>query len=105
MTSHFANAPLSSVQLSRIDDLCNRFEAAYQEGATPAVEEYLTEVEKPLRLALLKELVQIDSHYTWHRNKRVATLGNLVPLPTFTAWVRFFMRCYRVSLPFEERAF
>ena len=63
MSSHFANAPLSSVQLSRIDDLCNRFEAALQKGATPAVEEYLNEVEKPLRMSLLKELLQIDSHY------------------------------------------
>ena len=64
MSLNFDNAPLSSVQLGRIDELCNRFEAAHQKGETPAVDEYLTEVEKPLRMSLLKELLQIDSHYT-----------------------------------------
>ncbi len=79
MSSHFANAPLTSVQLSRIDDLCNRFEASHQTGATPAVEEYLTEVEKPLRLSLLKELLQIDSHYKTDPKLDAARLTALFP--------------------------
>ncbi len=79
MSSHFANAPLSSVQLSRIDDLCNRFEAAFQKGATPAIEEYLTEVEKPLRMSLLKELLQIDSHYNTDPKGDAERLAALFP--------------------------
>ncbi len=85
MSSHFENAPLSSVQLSRIDDLCNRFEAALQKGATPAVEEYLTEVEKPLRMSLLKELLQIDSHYNTDPKLDAERLAALFPdLDRFT---------------------
>ncbi len=79
MSSHFASAPLSSVQLSRIDDLCNRFEAELQKGSTPAVEEYLTEVEKPLRMSLLKELLQIDSHYKTDPKLDAARLTVLFP--------------------------
>ena len=79
MSSHFANAPLSSVQLSRIDDLCNRFEAAHQKGARPAVEEYLSEVDKPLRMSLLIELLQINSHYQTDPKLDAERLSELFP--------------------------
>jgi serine/threonine-protein kinase len=46
-----------------IDRLCNRFEAAWQAGHRPRIEDYLTEVPEPDRLPLLGELVVLELTY------------------------------------------
>jgi serine/threonine protein kinase len=79
MSSNLPSDPLSYVQWSRIDELCNRFEAAHHLGSAPEVEAYLTEVEKPLRMSLLKELLQIDSHYKTDPKHDAARLTQLFP--------------------------
>ncbi len=79
MSSNFPSDPLSFVQWSRIDELCNRFEAAHHLGTAPEVEAYLIEVEIPLRMSLLKELLQIDSHYKTDPKLDAARLTQLFP--------------------------
>jgi hypothetical protein len=45
--------------MRRVDDICNRFEAAMQAGAAPRIDGYLELVPPPLRLVLLGELLAV----------------------------------------------
>jgi serine/threonine-protein kinase len=47
----------------RLDEACDRFEAAWKAGPRPAVEDYLAGVAGPERPALLRELVKLDLYY------------------------------------------
>jgi serine/threonine-protein kinase len=46
-----------------IDRLCNRFEAAWQAGKRPRIEDYLTDVPEPDRPPLLGELLALELTY------------------------------------------
>ncbi|HND56316.1 MAG TPA: serine/threonine-protein kinase, partial [Pirellulaceae bacterium] len=47
----------------KVDELCDRFEAAWLEGQSPRVEEFLAAVAPVYRSAALHELLKVDSHY------------------------------------------
>ena len=47
----------------RLDEVCDRFEAAWRAGARPRIEEYLGDVTGAARLALLRELLALEVHY------------------------------------------
>jgi serine/threonine-protein kinase len=49
--------------LKRIDEICDRFEKAWQVGQRPCLEEYLNAVGEADRSALLRELLLLDLHY------------------------------------------
>jgi serine/threonine-protein kinase len=53
--------PLSAAR--RVNDLCNRFELAWQAGPRPHIEDYLGDVPEPERSALVRELVALDIAY------------------------------------------
>src|SRR5437764_488279 len=46
-----------------VDDIADRFEAAWQSGNPPRIGDYLAETAGQRRLALLVELVKLDSAY------------------------------------------
>jgi serine/threonine protein kinase len=58
----------------RIDEVCNRFEAAWRaagsDGAPPRIEDYLTGAAGSDRQALLRELLLLDLHYRRRRGER-----------------------------------
>jgi hypothetical protein len=60
----------ASVQL-RLEEVCARFEAAWQSAgpAAPRVEEYLGAAAGPERTALLRELLRLDVHYRRHHGE------------------------------------
>lgn len=45
---------------SWMDDIATRFDRAWKVGREPRIEEYLNEVEEPLRPRLLRELLLIE---------------------------------------------
>ena len=47
----------------QIEDVCNRFEAAWIKGLGPRIEDYLTEAAAPYRPVLLRELLPLDVAY------------------------------------------
>jgi serine/threonine-protein kinase len=53
--------PLSAAR--RVNDVCNRFELAWQAGQRPGIEDYLGDVPEPERAALVRELVALDIAY------------------------------------------
>ena len=53
-----AASPLAQAQL--VDEVCLRFEAAWQSGGRPRIEDYLAEACVAERLALLQELIRLD---------------------------------------------
>jgi hypothetical protein len=50
-------AALSSAQVEYVDQVCDRFEAAWKSGRRPAIEDYLDGTLEPARLALARELI------------------------------------------------
>jgi WD40 repeat protein/serine/threonine protein kinase len=53
-----------SPELARVlEQACDRFEAAWQAGPEPRLEDYLSAVPPALRPALLRELILLDIHY------------------------------------------
>jgi hypothetical protein len=53
-------AELSSDELFRVNDIGDRFEAAWRAGARPRIEEFVTTHQGRLRQAVVKHLVGIE---------------------------------------------
>jgi eukaryotic-like serine/threonine-protein kinase len=50
-------------QFLRVDDLCDRFERAWQAGGRPKIEDYLVAHDAPEYRVLLEELIRLDVEY------------------------------------------
>jgi hypothetical protein len=57
MMTRFEDLPFDLMR--RVDDICDRFEAALQAGAAPRIDDYLELVPPPMRLVLLGELLAV----------------------------------------------
>jgi serine/threonine-protein kinase len=55
------NEPLS--EMLRIDEICQRFEAAWKSGDRPLIEEYCRDTPEPERSSLVKELLSLELTY------------------------------------------
>jgi predicted ATPase len=53
----------------RLDEVCDRFEAACEGGLRPPIGEYLAGVEEPARAVLARELIVLDLHYRHGRSE------------------------------------
>jgi WD40 repeat protein len=63
---------LPAEQLRRLHRDCREFEAAWQAGKPPRVEDYLAGWSGPGRLALLRELIPLDVYYRRRRGEQPA---------------------------------
>jgi hypothetical protein len=57
MMTRFEDLPLDLMR--RVDDICDRFEAALQAGVAPRIDDYLELVPSPVRLVLMGELLAV----------------------------------------------
>src|SRR4051812_48134674 len=55
--------PWPAAVLLRLDEMCQRFEAAWKSGPPPVVETYLQECPETERSALLQQLLPLDLEY------------------------------------------
>ena len=53
----------SPSQVGRVDEICDRFEAAWKAGERPRIEDFLGAVTEPERSALVRELIALDVAY------------------------------------------
>jgi serine/threonine-protein kinase len=51
----------------RVDRICDQFEAAWQSGTPPRIEDFLGQAVDPERTALLRELIFLDIDYRCRR--------------------------------------
>jgi hypothetical protein len=58
---------LGLAEALRVDQVCNRFEAAWRGGPPPRVEYFLDRWQEPERSELLRELIALD---VYHRRRR-----------------------------------
>jgi hypothetical protein len=58
---------LGLAEALRVDQVCNRFEAAWRGGPPPRVEDFLVRCQEPERSELLRELIALD---VYHRRRR-----------------------------------
>ncbi len=54
---------LTPAQWREVDDVCDRFEAAWRAGKQPRVEDYLSEIGSEIEDAVIKELLVMDAAY------------------------------------------
>jgi eukaryotic-like serine/threonine-protein kinase len=62
---------LSTAAMERLDSVCLRFEAAWQQARQPVLEDYLHQVPEQEMVYLLFELVKIDLHYRRQAGERI----------------------------------
>jgi hypothetical protein len=63
MSAANADDSLSLSQLSRLDEVCDRFEACWKAGEPPQIEDYLDADRQPYHPELLRELLLLDVEY------------------------------------------
>jgi serine/threonine-protein kinase len=61
--------PLSESLGRLVDQVCNRFEAAWRAGGQPRAEDFLGDRPEPDRSALLRELVLLEAYYRRRRGE------------------------------------
>jgi WD40 repeat protein len=72
----------------RIDEACDRFEAAWRAGAPPSLEEFAAGWDGNERAALLRELVPLDADYRRQRGEPRVTADYLARFPELNAaWI------------------
>jgi serine/threonine protein kinase len=63
--------------LLRVDEICDRFETAWQAGQQPRIEDYLGDLPEPERPLLLRELLRLELAYR-RRNSEIPLVGDYV---------------------------
>jgi serine/threonine-protein kinase len=72
---------LSSAEARRIDQICDRFEAAWKAGQRPVLEEYLRAAGEPERSVLLRQLLLLDWDFRRRAGDRPAGGDYLARFP------------------------
>jgi WD40 repeat protein/serine/threonine protein kinase len=84
------STPHSSL-LERIDQICDRYEAARLAGQQPRIDDYLREVPEAERSGLLHELLRLERAYLQIDQRRRWQRGERVPMQAYleeTPWLR-----------------
>jgi WD40 repeat protein/tRNA A-37 threonylcarbamoyl transferase component Bud32 len=69
-------SPLPLDAVERVDEVCDRFEAAWRAGQQPQIDEYVTGQAGPERDALLRELRRVADHYRSRTAPAAAPIDN-----------------------------
>jgi eukaryotic-like serine/threonine-protein kinase len=86
-SAHGENESLPLSALEWIDAACMEFEAVWQQGTAPHLEEYLARAAAPEQPALFRELLRIDLHYR-HPDERARALADYhQQFPEYAAWI------------------
>ena len=86
--AHLADDPSPSLLLSaRIDQVCDRFEAAWAKGLRPSIEDHLGDQPEAMRSALLRELLQSECEYRLRRGEKPTAAEYRVRFPELAAVV------------------
>jgi serine/threonine protein kinase/tetratricopeptide (TPR) repeat protein len=67
--------------LREIDDICDRFEDAWDAGLRPRLEDFLSQIEKPHRTTLLRELIELEIEVRHRRGESPSTPEYVARLP------------------------
>jgi serine/threonine protein kinase len=73
--------------LDRIDRICDRFEAVWEKGERPRVEDYLDGIEAPYRPALVRDLLAAEIDARRRRGERPTAAEYAARCPEHAAWI------------------
>src|SRR5262245_60147776 len=76
----------------RIDQTCARFEAAWQAGARPRLEDFLAETPEPERRRLFRELLEAEAELRWQGAADVEEADYLARFPEYQDTIRSCLR-------------
>jgi hypothetical protein len=93
----------------RLEEICARFEAAWQAAGTattaPRMEEYLGAAAEAERLALLRELLRLDVHYRRRHGENPDAKDYAARCPADVQPIRAFLaELLRVEQPLQQAA-
>jgi WD40 repeat protein/tRNA A-37 threonylcarbamoyl transferase component Bud32/Flp pilus assembly protein TadD len=73
---------------ARVDGVCDRFEAAWQAGQRPRIEDYLGDAPEPERAALVRHLIAVDAEYRQKQGEQPQAAEYRARFPALDpAWV------------------
>ena len=88
-----------------INDAADRFERAWKQGARPRIEDYLTEVDEPSRVALLEELLRVELELLRRAGEEPVVAEYAARFCEHAAYDRSRFRCrFEPIHPIEARA-
>jgi serine/threonine-protein kinase len=94
------NDSLSWAVRLQVEQVCTRFERAWQAaGPPPRIEDYLAEAAAPVRQTLLRELLLLDLHYRRRRGEQPDTLDYTARFPAESDLVREALAAPGPSVP------
>ena len=70
LTLPTSNDSLSPSQITRVEEVCDRFEAAWKAGLRPRIEDYLSETADPECAVLWHELLVLELAYLCRQGER-----------------------------------
>jgi serine/threonine protein kinase/Tol biopolymer transport system component len=74
---------LPPADADRIDQLCDRFEAAWKSGSRPSLEEQLEGIEEPARSVLFWELLHLEIEYLQNLGEQVDRARYIAGFPAY----------------------
>lgn len=92
MSGFSARASLAPEIFRQVDKVCQRFEAAWKAGHRPPISPYLSDIEEPIRSALLGELILLDWEYRARRGEQPAAADYYRQFPRDIAAVEAAVR-------------
>jgi serine/threonine protein kinase len=75
-----------------VDEVCDRFEAAWLVGQRPGVQEYLGEASEPQRADLFRELLKLDLHYRRQQRETPTEAEYCQDFPEYTDLIQAVFR-------------
>src|SRR5262249_20373237 len=86
--SHAAAASLSPSLLRQIDEVCDRFEDAWQAGEQPAIEEYVGGSREPSHSLLLREMLGLELQYRCQKGEVLDAEDYVARFPAYANLIR-----------------
>ncbi len=91
--------PPSEALLQRVDQVCDAFEAEWQAGRQPRIEQFLTDAPAAEQARLLRELLALELEYR-HRNQEWPQPADY--LRRFPEWTELVLHVFQAAPPPQE---
>jgi len=89
----------------QVEEICDRFEAAWQAGRRPRIEDYLGDIPEPGRSVVLRELLELELAYRVRAGERPAPEDYCGRFPEHTALIASILSLAPTLVPSEPAPF
>jgi WD40 repeat protein/serine/threonine protein kinase/tetratricopeptide (TPR) repeat protein len=94
-----AGGPWSAATALRVEEACDRFEAAWQTGQRPRIEDYIRDAAESVKPALLRELLALELEYRRRTSENPTLNEYLARFPQFVGQVHDLFEAHAAPRP------